>query len=113
MHGDCFADHWSEGAFRALIENPGVFGFLAKTGAESAWQSFVLVRAVADEAEILTLGTLPGGRRTGLARRVLSATMEEATARGAHRLFLEVDELNEAALGLYAQAGFSVIGRRP
>jgi [ribosomal protein S18]-alanine N-acetyltransferase len=113
MHRDCFAGHWSEEAFRALTEGPGVFGFLAKTGAGSAWQSFVLARAVADEAEILTLGTLREARRTGLARRVLSATTEEAMARGAQRLFLEVDERNEAALVLYAQAGFSVIGRRP
>lgn len=113
LHRNCFADHWSEEAFRALIDSPGVFGFLAKAGAEPAWQSFVLARTVADEAEILTLGTLPEARGTGFALRLLRLTMEEATACGARRLFLEVDERNEAALGLYRQSGFSVIGRRP
>lgn len=112
IHRDCFADFWSAESFRGLICSPGVFGFFGKHSAAGEWQSFVLARVVADAGEILTLGTLPAARRTGLGSRVLTAAMHEAAKRGALQLVLEVDESNEAALHLYDVAGFSEIGRR-
>ena len=112
MHRDCFADSWSEESFRNLMESPGVFGFLAKGLTATGWEAFALARAIAEEGEIFTLGTLPQARRTGLAGRLVRAVMQEAGRRGASRLILEVDDSNEAALHLYGQAGFSQIGRR-
>ncbi len=94
------------------MESPGVFGFLAKSATAAEWQSLALARAVTDDAEIFTLATLPAARRSGLAFAVLGAVMGQARRLGAARLFLEVDQRNEAALRLYARAGFSVVGHR-
>ena len=107
LHGICFADAWSETPLAELLASPGVFGILADGG-----EGFVLARAVAGEAEILSIGVVPAHRRKGIGRELLSAAAVEAGRRGAERLFLEVASDNESALSLYRQAGFVKVGRR-
>ncbi|HYC98924.1 GNAT family N-acetyltransferase [Brevundimonas sp.] len=97
---------WSEAAFTALLEQPGVFPVEATDG-------FILMRTVADEAEILTLAVRPAARRAGLGGRLVGEGVRAAAARGAVRVFLEVAEDNAAARALYARAGFTEAGRRP
>ena len=46
-------------------------------------------------------------RREGLAGRILSALAQVALHRGYERIFLQVEENNEAAQSLYARAGFA------
>ena len=75
-------------------------------------EGFVLARAVAGEAEILSIGVVPAHRRKGLGRRLLSTAAVEARRRGAARLFLEVASDNAPALALYRRAGFAKVGRR-
>ncbi len=41
------------------------------------------------------------------------AAMREVHARGGESLFLEVDDTNQAALGLYRKLGFAKVGERP
>ncbi len=74
---------------------------------------FVLARAVADEAEILTLAVDPLLQRQGAGRLLLRAAMHGARQRGAAAMFLEVAPSNAAALALYGAAGFAQVGRRP
>ena len=74
---------------------------------------FILVRTVADEAEILTLAVRPADRRRGIAAGLVARGASVAAAQGASRLFLEVAEDNDAARGLYERAGFVEAGRRP
>jgi len=107
LHRACFADAWSEATLAELLASPGVFAFLAEGG-----EGFVLARAVADEAEILSVGVVPAHRRQGIGHRLLSAAAVEARRRGAARLFLEVASDNGPALALYRQAGFAKVGRR-
>ena len=107
LHAACFADAWSEATLTELLASPGVFAFLAEGG-----EGFVLARAIAGEAEILSIGVLPAHHRKGIARRLLSAAATEAKHRGAARLFLEVASDHDPALALYRQAGFAKIGRR-
>jgi [ribosomal protein S18]-alanine N-acetyltransferase len=107
LHGACFADAWSETTLAELLASPGVFAFLADTG-----EGFVLARAVAGEAEILSIGVVPAFRQKGIGRRLLSAAAIEAKRRGAERLFLEVASDNSPALALYRRAGFVKVGRR-
>ena len=52
---------WSAAAFADLLIQAGVFAVEAADG-------FILMRAVADEAEILTLAVRPAGRRRGAGR---------------------------------------------
>lgn len=107
-HARAFAGQgraWSAHEFAHLLESPHVF-------AVGAPRAFALGRAVADEAELLTIATDPAHRRQGLARETISAFEATAAARGATRTFLEVSAGNAAALALYRSAGYSEKGRR-
>jgi ribosomal-protein-alanine N-acetyltransferase len=110
LHGASLEDTWSEADFETLLASPGVFCLLART--EDAPVGFVLVRVVADEAEILTLAVDPAFRRQGFGRALVVSAAETAAKAGAGALFLEVAEDNGPALGLYETCGFACIGRR-
>ena len=62
--------------------------------------------AVADSAQIFTVGTVPHARREGVARRLVEAMLDEARRREATEVFLEVRVDNEAAKALYEGFGF-------
>jgi ribosomal-protein-alanine N-acetyltransferase len=96
---------WSAAAIAALLQQPGVFSVTARDG-------FILMRAVAGEAEILTLAVRPGARRAGVGARLVREGLAGAVELGAARVFLEVAEDNAAARALYARAGFAEAGRR-
>lgn len=98
---------WDAHAFADLLASPGVHALIDPGG------GMVLVRLAADEAEILTLATLPEARRRGIARRLLQAALGWAAAGGAARVLLEVGEANAPARALYAAAGFVLCGWRP
>jgi ribosomal-protein-alanine N-acetyltransferase len=110
LHAQCFDQAWDEAAFAVFLDDAFTFALLA--GPADKEQAFILVRAIADECEILTLGTHPAARRSGLARALVQAAGSEAHRRGARRIFLEVAADNAAALALYGQAGFAPTGRR-
>ena len=97
---------WSAAAFADLLIQAGVFAVEAADG-------FILMRAVADEAEILTLAVRPAARRGGLGGRLVGEGVLAAAARGATRVFLEVADDNVAARALYERTGFVEAGRRP
>lgn len=106
LHAEAFAAPWDAAAFADLLGQAGV----ALEGEEDG---FILIRTVADEAEILTLAVRPQARRRGLGARLLDAAAGRAKASGATRLFLEVAEDNGPARGLYQHRGFQAAGRRP
>ncbi|MDQ3124293.1 MAG: GNAT family N-acetyltransferase, partial [Pseudomonadota bacterium] len=106
VHAAAFSSPWDAAAFEALLDQTGVFAIEDPDG-------FILLRAVADEAEILTLAVRAGTRRRGLGVRLVREGATAAASRGAARLFLEVADDNIAALALYARAGFAEAGRRP
>lgn len=110
LHAECFSDPWSETAMAALLSSPGVTGLVLEAGGAPA--GMALVRAVVDEAEILTIGVIPGARRSGCGARLLTACAHAARAAGCGTVFLEVSEANAAAAALYARAGFTETGRR-
>lgn len=108
LHAAAFppVDAWGPDALELMLGLDGGFGFLLPG------RGFVLARAVAGEAEILTLAVAPEARRQGAGAALLRAAMAEAWARQAEQLFLEVSARNEAARALYAAAGFEAVGRR-
>ncbi len=106
LHAAAFERPWDEAAFEALLVTFNVFGLMLDG------QGFILCRAVADEAEILTLAVAPLVRRNGAGRALVEAAADIARARGADSLFLEVASTNAAALGLYASTAFEPAGLR-
>lgn len=107
LHAASFTDPrpWSAAEFAALLA-----GDDAMLVAEA--QGFALGRAIAGEAELLTLAVAPEARRQGLGRRLLRAFLAEAAARDCRTVFLEVAVDNHTALALYRAAGFADAGRR-
>jgi ribosomal-protein-alanine N-acetyltransferase len=74
---------------------------------------FIVVRAVAGEAEILTLAVHPEARRRGLGLVLVQSAATTAQTLGAEAFWLEVAVDNEAAIALYAATGFEAAGKRP
>lgn len=106
LHATAFDTPWTAAAFAGLLEQAGVFAVEAPDG-------FILMRAVVDEAEILTLAVRPEARGRGEGARLVAGGVSAAGLRGADRVFLEVAEDNASARGLYLRAGFVETGRRP
>lgn len=105
LHATAFGTPWSATEIARLLDGPGVFAVTEPDG-------FILIRVVADEAEILTLAVRPEARGAGLGGRLVGQGAVRAVQAGVRRLFLEVAEDNVAARALYARAGFALIGRR-
>lgn len=70
-------------------------------------------RLLGDEAHVIRLAVDAARRRQGTGRALLEGLVDWATRAGAPSLLLEVRAGNDAALALYAAAGFGVDGRRP
>jgi ribosomal-protein-alanine N-acetyltransferase len=73
---------------------------------------FVLLRAVAGEAEILTVAVAHSERGRGLGRLLVEEALRRLYREGAAACFLEVDQANQPAMRLYRSLGFEVIGER-
>ena len=97
---------WAEGEFVVFLSDP--LAFLLVEGDAG----FVLGRAVAGEAELLTIAVTPEARRLGLGRKLVGRFVYQARLRGADSAFLEVAEDNTAARRLYLASGFAEAGRR-
>jgi len=110
LHMQSLCPAWDAAAFRNLLAGAEAFALAAPA---PGWQAFILARAAACEAEILTLATVPHARRRGLARALVAAAAAEAARRGAEEIFLEVAAGNDAALALYSGLGFVQVGQRP
>lgn len=108
IHASAFDRPWSAAEIAALLDSPGT---LALQLSEDR-KGFVMVRALAGEAEILTLAVATEARRQGQARALMRAAVVQALARQALTLFLEVAADNAPALGLYCGLGFETVGRR-
>lgn len=96
---------WTAAEFEQVLATRGAF--LLTEGS-----SLLVGRALAGEAELLTVAVPPPARRQGTARRLLARFEDHARRRGARSAFLEVASNNAAAQALYLGAGWAETGRR-
>lgn len=96
---------WSASDLQSAVESAGAF--LLRDG-----QGFLIGRAIAGEAELLTLATHPDARGRGIGGRLIAAFLARAR-KDADTAFLEVAADNAVAIRLYTAHGFSAVGRRP
>jgi len=112
LRAECFADGgWSAQSVGALLGTPGTFALIAEAADGPA--GFILIRAAADEAEVLSVGVRPAQRQGGVGGRLLDAALVRLGGAGIRRVFLEVAVGNRAARALYLSRGFREAGRRP
>ena len=105
----CFGEAWTRSQCAGILPMQGVTLTIAE--ARQRPVGFSLVRAVADEAELLLLAVDPAEQRRGIGQALLDDFIAAALARGAHRLHLEVRDGNPA-VELYRASGFAPAGRR-
>lgn len=109
LHATSFAEPWDAQAFAVLLAQPGVMGWL--WGDPPA--GLLLVRAAADEAEILTIAVTPDARKRGGGREMVEEALRVLGQGATRRVFLEVAADNTPALALYRNSGFAPCGQRP
>jgi ribosomal-protein-alanine N-acetyltransferase len=73
----------------------------------------VIARLTSGECELENIAVAPGLRRKGAGTQLIQSLIAAARERGAHSIFLEVRESNNAARALYEKCGFANTGRRP
>ncbi len=110
IHAAAFGRAWSEEEFAALLADRGVFAVGLRRRQRLA--GFVLLRVVADEAEILTIAVRPAFRGRGYGRMLMDEALARLHRAGASRCFLEVDRDNAPAVSLYRSLAFAVAGER-
>jgi ribosomal-protein-alanine N-acetyltransferase len=107
----CFPDAWGMEFLGRLLAQPGAFSLVAVDNGATA--GFAIGRAVAGEAEILSLGVRGALRRQGLGTELVRMALARAVAMGASQICLEVAVENDAARALYGSLGFEEVGSRP
>lgn len=110
IHAASFRRGWSEDEFDRLLADRAVVAQRATLG--RALAGFIVSRAVAGEAEILSVAIAPEWRGRGFARPLLDLHLRRLAGMGVRAVFLEVGEHNTPAVRLYRRAGFHEVGRR-
>ena len=103
IHKESFENHWSEKDFINLLSNSFVHGILSPQG-------FILYTLIECEAEILTICIKEQDRKKGYASQLINCLLN--THPELTKIFLEVNQTNEAAQALYKKFGFEQIGIR-
>jgi len=101
---------WSETEMTETFQSPGVQAQIFSHKSEPV--GFVLYRTVADEAEIIGIGTRPNWQGRGIARQMLSQIIHQLSQNRIEQVFLEVREDNMKAIQLYTALNFTLNGRR-
>ncbi|MGL4994874.1 MAG: ribosomal protein S18-alanine N-acetyltransferase [Deefgea sp.] len=73
---------------------------------------FAVCMITLDEAELLLIAIAPEFQRQKLGSELIQSILQELSAQGVQKLFLEVRESNEAACGFYIRHAFEQAGRR-
>lgn len=106
-----FSLPWPERSFRfELTDNPSSRCWVAE--AEGRVVGMAVTWLFVDEAHIATIATHPDYRRQGIARKLLTFTLQSAMHEGAQSSFLEVRESNRPAQEMYRKFGYVEVGRR-
>lgn len=107
LHRACFTTPrpWSASEIAALLDSPYCFACCVDSG-------FLLGRAVAGEAELLTIAVIPSAQGRGIGSSLIDLFFDAARQRDSDQAFLEVAANNPAAIHLYLKKGFQQTGQR-
>lgn len=108
---ECFSVPWSREALEEELENPYAHYVVCTDGAGNVL-GYIGSRIVLDSADITNVAVRPQYRRRGVARQLVGRMLAQMAEKGVTGVLLEVRESNLPAQNCYAQAGFTVVGRR-
>lgn len=111
-----FALPWPESSYQYELNGNHVSHMLVAEADSSAGAEvigYIGFWLIVDEAHISTLAVRPDWRGRGVGRLLLRCGLSRAVECGARLATLEVRQSNQAAIQLYREFGFSVVGRRP
>ncbi|MDD3065129.1 MAG: ribosomal protein S18-alanine N-acetyltransferase [Endomicrobiaceae bacterium] len=108
---ESFSDNWSEKMFIAESKNKFSNFKINKTGGITA--GFIIYRLIEDEAEILNIVVAKEFRDKNFGKALLTHAIEDLKEKKTKTIFLEVNERNKTAIGLYNKTGFKQYGTRP
>lgn len=101
---------WSEGALLNEVgRDDGLFTLAVENGAVLG---FLILRRVADEAELYQIAIHEDARRRGVADILMNTAKEYCRKNNILSIYLEVRKSNEPAIRLYKKHGFKNEGRR-
>ena len=106
-------DAWSAGMMHDELVSPHGRYFVLEDDGRIAGYGGVRALAGGADADIQTIAIAEAFRGRGSGRELLGMLLDEASARGAREVFLEVRADNPVAQNLYERTGFVEIGRRP
>lgn len=110
-----FGEPYGRPAVENLLATAGAQLLVAtgpeEDGGDSAPLGYVIVTVFLQEAEILSIGVLPGARGRGVGKALMKGAVKLAGGQ-ADAMFLEVGVDNAAAIALYRAMGFEQVGRR-
>lgn len=110
IENQCIEVAWSEKMLSDSYDS-GDYDFFVSDD-DGVVTAYGFVRWIIDEGDICNIATKEEFRNTGRASGILKIMEERAKERKVSKLFLEVSEINAAAISLYKKAGFSEIYRR-
>ena len=108
---ECFSVPWSREALEEELENPYAHYVVCTDGAGNVL-GYIGSRIVLDSADSTNVAVRPQYRRRGIARQLVGRMLAQMAEKGVTGVLLEVRESNLPAQNCYAQAGFTVVGRR-
>lgn len=112
LHKSAFQRGWGAHDFALFLQDKHMKLLGAYPAKRREPAAFLLLRSVAEEAEIISIAVARKYRRKGLALALLNMALDELYDEGILELHLEVDEKNKAAVKLYEGLGFEVVGTR-
>lgn len=107
----CFATPWPRNAFQnELTENKLAHYFVGRVNEDIIAYGGLWV--ILEDAHITTVAVHPSHQGGGYGERMLVQLLDEAIARGACWVTLEVRESNVVAQSLYKKYGFTIVNTR-
>jgi ribosomal-protein-alanine N-acetyltransferase len=107
------SEAWTSEAMAAEFAAVGESRTVVVATIEDEVVGYAILLTAGDVADVQRIGVAAGWQRRGLGERLLEALVQRAAAAGHARMMLEVAAPNAAALGLYRDAGFVEVARRP
>lgn len=109
IESQCYPFPWSKTLFEDAVRSTKCCLVMC-TGSEIV--GYAIISFVVGEAELLNICISPSEQGKGLAKQLLQAVIDRASAADNHEMYLEVRVSNDVARHIYDEFGFNEIGRR-